>query len=97
MKAIRIIPGQRAEDIEVENTVEALQAQVDGYIEVVNIPVNDTVILCDEEGLMKQKDYNCRIMGIDFVGTILFAGIKGEEFTDVPTTAAKVEKYWLGR
>ena len=97
MKAIRIIPGQRAEDIEVENTVEALQEVVGGYLEPVNMPVNDMVILCDEEGLMKQKDYNCRIMGIDFVGTILFVGTKGEEFTDVPTTAAKVEKYWVGR
>lgn len=97
MKAIRIIPGQRAEDIEVENSVEALQEVVGGYIEVVNLPMNDMAILRDEEGLMKQKDYNCRIMGIDFVGTILFVGIKGEEFTDVPTTVAKVEKYWLGR
>lgn len=97
MKAIRIIPGKRAEDIEVENSVEALQEVVGGYIEVVNLPMNDMAILRDEEGLMKQKDYNCRIMGIDFVGTILFVGIKGEEFTDVPTTVAKVEKYWLGR
>lgn len=97
MKAIRINPGQRAEDIEVENSVEALQEVVGGYIEVVNMPVNDMAILRDEDGLMKQKDYNCRIMGIDFVGTILFVGIKGEEFTDVPITAAKVEKYWLGR
>lgn len=97
MKAIRIIPGQRAEDIEVENSVEALQEVVGGYIEVVNMPVNDMAILRDEDGLMKQKDYNCRIMGIDFVGTILFVGTKGEKFTDVPITAAKVEKYWLGR
>lgn len=97
MKAIRIIPGKRAEDIEVENSVEALQEVVGGYIEVVNLPMNDMAILRDEEGLMKQKDYNCRIMGIDFVGTILFVGIKGEEFTDVPTTVAKIEKYWLGR
>ena len=97
MKAIRIIPGQRAEDIEVENSLEALQEVVGGYLEPIQLPASNMVILRDEEGLMKQKDYNCRIMGIDFVGTILFVGTKGEEFTDVPTTAAKVEKYWLGR
>ena len=28
--------------------------------------------------------YNCRFLGVDFVGTVLIVGTKGEEFCDVP-------------
>lgn len=97
MKAIRIIPGQRAEDIEVENTVEALQEVVGGYLDRKYLPVTNAMLLCDEDGRMKELDYNFRLMGDDYVGTAVIVGIDGENWCDVPITAERFEKYWLGR
>ena len=48
MKAIRKKPGCAPEIIEVENTLEALQQEVGGYIETLSIA--DVVIICNEEG-----------------------------------------------
>lgn len=51
MKALRKHPGEGWELIEVENTLEALQKQVGGYIETVSFMKN-TCIICNEEGLL---------------------------------------------
>ena len=82
MKAIRKKPGCAPEIIEVENTLKALQAEVGGYIETVTI-ASDAVIICNEEGRILGLPYNCRFFGVDFVGTVLIVGTKGEEFCDV--------------
>ena len=77
MKAIRKKPGCAPEIIEVENTLKALQQEVGGHIETVTI-ASDAVIICNEEGRILGLSDNCRVCGVDFVGT------KGEEFCDVP-------------
>ena len=82
MKAIRKKPGCAPEIIEVENTLEALQQEVGGYIETVSIA--DVVIICNEEGRLCSLPYNCRFVGVDFVGTILVVGRNKDEFCDVP-------------
>lgn len=28
--------------------------------------------------------HNCSVCGVDFVGTIVFCGVSGEEFADIP-------------
>lgn len=83
MKAIRKKPGCAPEIIEVENTLKALQAEVGGYIETVTI-ASDAVIICNEEGRILGLPDNCRVCGVDFVGTVLIVGTKGDEFCDVP-------------
>lgn len=83
MKAIRKKPGCAPEIIEVENALKALQAEVGGYIETVTI-ASDAVIICNEEGRILGLPYNCRFWGVDFVGTILVVGTKGDEFCNVP-------------
>lgn len=83
MKAIRKRPGEAPEIIEVENTLKALQAEVGGYIETVTI-ASDAVIICNEEGRILGLPDNCRVCGVDFVGTVLIVGTKGDEFCDVP-------------
>lgn len=83
MKAIRKKPGAQPEIIEVDNTLEALQAEVDGYIETVTI-ASDAVVICNEEGVLRGLPYNCRFVGVDFVGTILVVGRSRDEFCDVP-------------
>ena len=83
MKAIRKKPGCAPEVIEVENTLKALQAEVGGYIETVTI-ASDAVVICNEEGRLCGLPYNCRFVGVDFVGTILVVGRNKDEFCDVP-------------
>ena len=85
MKAIRKKPGAQPEIIEVDNTLKALQAEVEGYIETVTIS-SDAVVICNEEGVLRSLPYNCRFFGVDFVGTILVVGRNKDEFCDVPET-----------
>ena len=75
-------PGSEAEIDYIENELEALQNIVGGYIETVTIS-QDAVIICNEEGRLIGLPYNCTFCGVDLVGTILVAGVKGEEFTNV--------------
>lgn len=83
MKAIRKKPGCEPEIIEVENTLKELQREVSGYIETVTI-ASDAVIICNEEGRILGLPDNCRVCVVDFVGTVLIVGTKGDEFCDVP-------------
>lgn len=83
MKAIRKKPGAQPEIIEVDNTLAALQQEVGGYIETVSI-ADDVVIICNEEGRLCGLPYNCRFVGVDFVGPILVVGRNKDEFCDVP-------------
>lgn len=86
MKALKKSPRQPWREIEIENTLEALQAEVGGYIETVTLGT-DAVIICNEEG---------RLLGLEpsgfytFVGPILLVGIAGDEFTDVPEAAYSI-------
>ena len=52
MKAIRKKPGCAPELIDIDNTLKALQAEVDGYIETVTI-ASDAVVICNEEGRLR--------------------------------------------
>jgi hypothetical protein len=83
MKAIRKKPGAQPEIIEVDNTLKALQTEVGGYIETVTI-ASDAVVICNEEGRILGLPDNCRVCGVDFVGTILVVGRNKDEFCDVP-------------
>jgi len=67
----------------ISGTLENLQRTVEGYIETVRL-TSDMVIICNEEGRLRGLEPNCRIAGIDFVGTIIVAGVNGGEFCDVP-------------
>lgn len=79
-------PGKAPELRTVPNTLEAMQEIVDGYIETYPIAKN-LVIICNEEGKLLGLDYNCKIAGEYFVGTLIFAGVDGEEFDDAPDEA----------
>ncbi|MBQ3329963.1 MAG: DUF3846 domain-containing protein [Ruminococcus sp.] len=76
-------PGEVPRHVTMSLRLENLQRYVGGYIEVVNI-TSDFAIICDEEGRLKNKPYNCTICNCSFVGDIIFVGIDGEEFTSVP-------------
>ena len=92
MKAIRKKPGCAPEIIEVDNTLAALQTEVGGYIETVPI-ASDAVIICNEEGRILGLPDNCRVCGVDFVGTVLIVGVNGSEFCDVPAFFKRAVQY----
>lgn len=89
MRVIRKKVGEPPRWAWVENTLEALQMEVGGYIETVTV-CTDVVIICDEEGRLKGKTYNCTILGCDFVGDLVIVGMDGEQFTDCPIEAMRL-------
>lgn len=76
-------PGRVPYKTAISPTLKNLQQTVGGYIETVTI-AEDAVIICNEEGRLLGMPYNCNVVGIDFVGPIVFAGVSGEDFTDLP-------------
>lgn len=104
-KSIQVIekhPGEYPGHMRtIPNTLKAFQEAVGGPIETVTI-TNDAVIICneegrcigtDEEGRMISLPYNCSICGVEFVGTILMAGVEGDKFATVPITMDEWAKY----
>ena len=86
MNKIRIIyvaPDGDAEEREVDNTLEAFQELVGGNIETVTI-ASDCVVVCNDEGRINGMPYNCHVANIDFYGPVVFAGVEGDEFADMP-------------
>lgn len=79
-----------------------LQKIVGGKVESVTLEMFKhqqrvpVVCLCNEEGLLEHLPYNCNINGVDFVGSVIFCGAKGDELADIPMSfqqfkAANVE------
>lgn len=95
MKAVRKRPGEAPEICEVENTLEALQAEVGGYIESFRIAA-DVTILCNEEGKMLPLTPNIAFAGEAFYGTVPAVGVKGEEFCSLRPKVADAVMRWLG-
>lgn len=65
-----------------ENSLHALQQAVGGCIETVTL-CTDLVIICNEEGRLMGLPHNCCVFGVDFVGTVVAVGTKGEDFASL--------------
>lgn len=76
-------PGRVPRHVNISDTLENFQKTVGGYIEIVTL-CSDLVVICDEEGRIKGKPHCCNIGGVDFVGTVILAGVDGDEFADIP-------------
>lgn len=90
MKALKL-EGRTHEVIEIENTLEALQTAVGGYIETVRLRVGNAVMIVNEEGLLLGLPYNTAASGFagqPIVGTAIIVGVNGDEFTDIPDVIA---------
>lgn len=69
-----------------ENTLEAFQKAVGGYIETVTI-ASDLVLICNEEGRYIGLPQNVSICGIDFVGTVIATAFnKHGDFTSIKSS-----------
>lgn len=105
MKSISVIrkePGGAYFEDRLRNDLESFQAAVGGYIEAVSLlpqvvtpdgicTHTGIAIICDEEGRLKGKPYNCNIAGTGFVGPIVIVGVYEDEFTDVPVHIEALE------
>ena len=83
MKAIIKEVGKEPKVIDIENTLKALQKAVGGYIETLNVG-NNVIMLCDEEGKLKEKPYNFAFsnkLSDVIVGDVLFTKLHGDDFT----------------
>ena len=88
-------PGQPPKSVWVTNSLKNLQNYVGGYIEAVTL-AEDCAIICNEEGRILGLPHNCNVAGVDFVGDILFVGVNGEEFADMPIDFASFKKMFKG-
>lgn len=94
MKAVRKKPGEPPEILDVDNTLEALQAEVGRYIESFQI-ASDCTILCNEEGKLLPLEPNLLFCGEAFFGTVLAVGVRGEAFCSLkPMAADSMMKWW---
>lgn len=77
--------GKKPEVGNMENSVEGMRTAIGGgYVQVLKIEIENMVILCDEEGLMKQLYYNRGLRG-DW----LIVGTIGEEFVSLTDQQVK--------
>ena len=94
MKALKL-EGTTVTQVEIENTLEALQAAVNGYIETIGIVPGEAVMIVNEEGRLRGMAPNpiaSAFAGIDIVGPALIVGVDEDDFTDVPEDAADALK-----
>lgn len=85
MKILIVEPMNTPRRMEIGHTLKDLQSVVGGDIQAV-YPWDDSVALvCDEEGLLKNKPFNRQITDEVFiVGTFFICGLGEEDFTDLP-------------
>ena len=86
MKALKL-EGKSITETDIENTLEALQKAVDGYIETVTLVQGRSVMIVNEEGLLRGMSPNpiaSLAAGTQIVGPAVVVGVDGDEFTDVP-------------
>ncbi len=85
IKAVVKHPNQAPFMTPISAELEAMQELVGGYLQEIALST-DIVILCDEEGRLKGKPYNCTFGTHTFVGTIVFVGVKDNDWADLPIT-----------
>lgn len=76
-------PGEVPYMKTIKNDLRELQEIVGGSIETFSIGDGMTII-CDEEGKLKNREFSFVWGRVVFVGTCIFCGVDGDEFTDLP-------------
>ena len=94
MKALKL-EGRSISEVEIDNTLEALQKAVDGHIETIGIVPGEAVMIVNEEGRLRGMAPNpiaSAFADSDIVGPALIVGVDEDDFTDVPEDAADALK-----
>lgn len=97
MKVLIVEPGKHPREADITHTLKTLQDTVGGPIQAI-YPFEDHVALvCDEEGLFKDTEWNRFIcQGCVIKGTFFICGLTVEDFTDLPDDLMKKykERFW---
>lgn len=98
MKALRL-EGVTVRDIDIEDKLEELQREVDGYIEVLTLVPGVAAMVVNEEGILYGLPINPAASAVanqNIVGPALVVGVDGEEFTDIPEDVARfIKRRWV--
>ena len=94
LKCLLVKPYELPEEIEIDNTLEAKQDMVGGYIECAYLPNDDSVVLiCNEEGKINGMKLN-RDIGHDIIaGPFLIVGDDYENGDFKSLTDDQILKY----
>ena len=84
-------PGKKPRHVNISNTLNNLQKTVGGYIETVTLS-SDCVAICNEKSRLQRLPWCCNICGVDFMGTVILAGIDGDEFANIPITFEQAKR-----
>ena len=92
MKVLKYAVNKAPELIEIENGLEAMQSEVDGYIETVTFPSVNVVLVCNEEGKVKNYPMNAMIEDGTMIrhiihGDFFVCSFEGDVFSDVAAEA----------
>jgi hypothetical protein len=80
MKILKVEPHKKGYVKDINNTLEDLQNEVGGFIQVCYMP-NDIVAIVDEEGLIKHLEPNMYLPRYGMIcGNIIFAKNNDEDF-----------------
>ena len=94
-------PGKNLIEVKIPNELEWIQGAVEGYFEAVTLKpgengMPDLVMLCNEEGKLKEMEPNFRWMNDVVVGPVLFVGADDEgDFTDCPMNLKELKSALL--
>ncbi len=78
----------------IKNDLHTFQRIVGGYIELVQ-PCSDLTAIVNEEGLIRGLPYNMKWCGAHILGPIIFCGVDGEDFADIPEYVIENPVRWF--
>ncbi len=87
IRALRVRPGKMPEIIDIPNILDALQAEVSGYIEVLGLDCG-VCLICNEEGKLRGFPANRQVGGDIIAGTFLIVGEADGKFCSLSDTDA---------
>ena len=94
MRVVVKKPGKVAEGRDIFDTLDCYQQIVGGYIEAVTLTPH-LAMLVNEDGKMLGLPRNFTWHGDMILGTVVFVGVKGDEFTDIDDGIAQdLVEFW---
>ncbi len=98
MREIKVIikrPDEAYGHVEyIANELKELQQTVGGYIETISL-LSNMVLIVNEEGKLMGLPYNFGTHDDILVGTVIVAGVKEDEFADVPIDLSQWKRMLL--
>lgn len=88
LRVVMVEPGKPAYETKIDNTLEAEQKAVGGYIEVVLLG-DGKLLICNEEGKLSGMQGNRRIGKDIIAGPFFIVGEDGDEFRSLTDEEVK--------